>query len=134
MDLKSVIYYGKLKDTLLGEGFTELEAREAIRTIRKMDKSLKKTFYRWFVKREAPDVTVEGISYDELTEDMRMGGFRAFLYLDWLSKEPQSAKAALAMEDAVVAPDPAEDPLAGKYTKEELGDEPEDTSDIVVDD
>lgn len=120
--------YFKLKKFLRDIGYSEFEAREVIKNrIRKLSKPVDRAFYKWYTHGTTPDITVDGISFRVLTNDLFMSPMQALLYLDWIAKEPQEARAALRkLKDYVETKRPeSEEP---QFT------EPENTADIQLED
>ena len=135
MDIKMVINYFKLKNYIKSLGFDDFQARESIKKIRAMDKKLKHSFYLWFKKGIKPDVMVGEYTFDELTGDLKMNEIKAFLFMDWLIKEPQVAENALLhMTNPVIVSDQLKSRLAASLDETMLKDEPENTEDIIMDD
>lgn len=49
-------------------------------------------FLRWLSGETNISLSIEGFSFEELTEDHELNSIAAFLTLDWLDKEPEVAK------------------------------------------
>ena len=68
------------------------------RTIEKIDKFcplVKSAFGKWVLTKKCENIIVEGYSFSSLMEKYGMTPVRAFITLDWLSREPGRAKASL---------------------------------------
>jgi hypothetical protein len=125
-----LVNYFKLKSYIKSLGFNDNDAKQAIKSLRKMDKELLKVFITWFHTREYPDYQVENLSFTDLVLTVKMNEIKAFLFLDWLKKEPDLAKKALRRPtDSIKI---SEETIT--KIKENLGsnykEEVEDTSDI----
>ena len=98
-----IIEYIKLFNYL--KDVEELEGMDIIRTIyrlRKVSKELLNGVDLILQGRE-PDITINGVSYQELVEQDEMRPIRAILMLDWIRREPEAAFAYMA-EDSRKAP------------------------------
>lgn len=125
------LQYFELKKFLISLGYSEFEAREVIKKrIRKLSKPVDRAFYHWYKHSKMPEGTLEvdGITFETLTKDLSMMTMQALLYLDWLAKEPEVARKALRkMKDYVQT-------ASRPDTEEPRFTEPEDTSDIQLED
>lgn len=131
-----ILFYSSLKKDLIENySYSEHEAREAIRGIRKMDRDLKGVFIDWYNHGVSPTVVVEGLSYEEVQKHITPNPIGAFLYLDFLKKNPAEAKKALVRgTDRIVIS--KEELERIKKINNYVSPTPsaEDTSDISVDD
>lgn len=76
----------------------ELSRVQTIRTIiaiRHFAPEIKSALWTWISTAKC-DLTVAGVSYNELVADVDMKPIRAFKMLDWLSREPLLAHRYLA--------------------------------------
>lgn len=80
-----------LKRYLERQGITGRDASRSIKTLRKIDENLKQEFMDCFQKGIEPEVSICNITYQELVSKMGMNMIQAFLYLDWLKREPELA-------------------------------------------
>lgn len=127
------INYFKLKAYIKDLGFDDFQAKEAIKKIRKMDREIKRAFATWFNKKTLPDIEVENFSISELIDKLNMNHIKAFLFLDWLKKDPIAAKRALAkLSDFIIVPPELKAKLEEKLSESGVQQEVEDTSDIEV--
>lgn len=78
------------------EGLTSVQAIRSINEIRKFQPEIKEAFLKWYNTREC-NLTVEGVSFHDLTERDKMKPVRAFKMLDWLKREPILALHYLTM-------------------------------------
>lgn len=125
------VNYFKLKHYIKDLGYDDYEVKETIKSIRKMDKEIKNSFLLWFNKGILPDYEIENFNMQELTEKIKMNEINAFLYMDWLKKEPRIAKKALSKPvDTIVISDELKAKLEAKIGKKDTAEEIEDTSDI----
>jgi hypothetical protein len=94
-NIKLIIHYFSLKNYIIEQGFSAKEAQYTIGRIRKMDKQIKKSFILWFNKGILPKYSIENITFNELIEELKMNEINAFLFINWLNKEPEAAKKAI---------------------------------------
>lgn len=98
-----IIEYIKLFNYL--RDVEELEGMDIIRTIyrlRKVSKELLTGVYLILQGKE-PEISINGVTYEELVERDGMRPIRAILMLDWVRREPEAAFAYMA-EDFRRAP------------------------------
>lgn len=130
-----LIKYNTLKKDLQEKySYTEFEAKEAVRKIRKMDKELKKAFMDWYYYGIEPDLVIEGTTYQEVLKEINPQKIGAFLFLDYLKKEPSDAKKALFRgTDHIIITNEELDKIKriNNYVSPVVE---EDTSDIVIED
>lgn len=91
MSQRKTIKYSELREYLLEQGFNEREIMHSIGKLRKIDKDLKQAFYECFREGIEPDFAISNITYEELISKLNMNMVQAFLYLDWLRREPEIA-------------------------------------------
>lgn len=107
------------------EGLTRVQAVRSIAEIRKFQPEVKEAFLKWFDTKEC-DLTIEGVSYNDLITKDQMKPVRAFKMLDWLKREPYLALRYLAMR-----PFRADLSKVGSAkVAEDINEEDEDKSDI----
>lgn len=87
-----ILKYNKIKSLICEMGYTEKQAKHAISELRNMDKDLKKAFLWWIRNNEEPTIEIEGVTHTELMENLQMNPIAAFLFMDWLKKDPVAAK------------------------------------------
>lgn len=81
---------------LLELGYTRYEAEQAAARMERMAPRLLEQLDLWFRTGSLPEDMYEGFTVAELVEERGFMVPAAFLYLDWVLKEPEAAKAALA--------------------------------------
>lgn len=81
---------------LLELGYTRPEAEQAAAKIERMAPRLLGQLDQWFRTGSLPEDVYEGFSAAELVAERGFTVPAAFLYLDWVLREPEAAKAALA--------------------------------------
>ena len=81
---------------LLEEGYSKAGAKSAAKKIVGMNPKILNALTRWMDERVLEDICVEDIYVTDLVEKMGHREIGAFLILDWLSREPEEAKKALA--------------------------------------
>lgn len=137
-----IIKYRKLKMNLIKNfGYTDFQAKEAIKKIRNFEKEIKKSFAVWNTSGNLPEYEVEGFTLRELIDILDINTIAAFIYLDWLKKEPHVAKKSLlrSYDSIKLSSEYREkmeklwkDKASNENGKEVVEEEPEDTSDINV--
>lgn len=73
------------------QGIEGRDAKRSIRRLKKIDRNLRKEFMDCFREGIEPEVSICNITYQELVSKMGMNMIQAFLYLDWLKREPELA-------------------------------------------
>ena len=81
---------------LLELGYTRHEAEQAAAKMEQMTPRLLEQLDLWFRTGNLPEDACEGFTVAELVEERGFAVPAAFLYLDWVIREPDAAKAALA--------------------------------------
>lgn len=93
----AVIKYESLLRYLTeNELFSRIQALRIINRIRKLDPEIKKEFFKWFCYNRMPLLTIEGVTFEELINAEKMRPVRAFLFMDWLKREPVIALTYMA--------------------------------------
>ena len=112
--------------------------------IRKMDKEIRLALFE-YLKGNEPDIVIEDVSFKELQEDEELTPIQAFLFLDWVKREPLEAIEFMKSEKNRMSLQPMKEKQLTELQKamEELKkdgveikeEEPlqEDTSDIEID-
>lgn len=77
-------------------GYSDAAAASAAPKIEKMDPQLQNDLLRWDKIGDLPDREIEGFTVAGLVENLGMHPIGAFLMMDWLLREPDEAKYALA--------------------------------------
>lgn len=85
--------YRHLRDN---DGLKPWEAVECIAEVREMAPEILLALKEWVDGEDAPDITINGVSFNKLVNDEGMKPVRAFLMLDWIDREPVEAMAYLA--------------------------------------
>lgn len=81
---------------LLEHGYSEAGAYSAAAKIETMQPDLKTALINWVKSGEIPEFTVEDFDISGLVEHKELSVPAAFLMLDWLMRDPDSAKKALS--------------------------------------
>lgn len=79
---------------LKSSGYEDDKAEEILHSLSNIDNSLIPALVEWVEKDTIADITIEGYSLKSLV-DNNMKPPAAFLTLDWLIREPDSARAAI---------------------------------------
>lgn len=134
------ISYIKFYTYLVGEAnLSSLEAIRTINRVRKLDPQIKNALVDWFNQEEV-SLTINDVSFDELVNEEGFTPVRAFLFLDWIKREPAQAMRYMAIERYTQSTPPSEElqfrlretlKTEGKPIPSDLSDE--DKSDIKSD-
>lgn len=91
--MKKIKYIDLYKHLRNKENLNPFEAVRNILRVRKMDCELMNKLKEWLENENdlIVDVEVEGVSYSQLVNREGMKPVRAFLFLDWLKREPLEA-------------------------------------------
>ena len=135
MKKRRILFYSALKKDLKESySYTEFEAKRAIASIRKMDRELKGVFMDWYNHGVSPSIVIEGLSYEEVLKNITDNPIGAFLYLDFLKKNPMEAKKAIVRgADHLVISKESLDRIKKINNYVEPAPEEEDTSDLSND-
>jgi hypothetical protein len=90
--------YIELYKILKDDNFSTKDALHVIKRVRHLDSEIKERLEQWLSDGESPEITIHGISYNDLVEKASMKKVRAFLMLDWIKSEPTEALYYLAHE------------------------------------
>lgn len=135
-----IIKYKDLLNYLIEEdGLTIPEALRTIRRIRQLDPRILKGVEAW-IDGATPDLAFAGVSYADLVETEKMRPIRAFLFLDWLRREPAIATDYLCTKlkkDSIAELDDANRILLEEAARRlqavpDQPDRPEDETDIRI--
>lgn len=77
-------------------GYSDAAVASAAPKLEHMDPDLKKSLLRWDKIGDLPDREIEGFTVAGLIEYADLHPIGAFLMMDWLLREPEEAKYALA--------------------------------------
>lgn len=83
-------------ELLRNNHYPERELESAAEKLARMPEELRRAVRRWDVTGAAPDVEAAGVTLRELTDVFGYGTIAAFLMIDWLRRDPQEARIALA--------------------------------------
>lgn len=90
--MKYIDLYNYLRNN---ENLSRVQAVRSILGVRKLDPEIKKAMFEWAQTGKC-DLTVEDVTFKELTTKEDMKPIRAFKMLDWLKREPLYAHRYLA--------------------------------------
>jgi len=85
----------QILEELQKEQYPEFMIENTIKKIENMNPEIKEALFCWIDKKECSDLIIAGYSFSNLVERKGMKPIGAFLTLDWLTREPEKAKAAL---------------------------------------
>lgn len=91
-----MIEKSKIIAILKSEGYPEFMHETTYQKISRFNEMIASPFISWVENEEIPIITVEGYSFEFLVSKMNMQPIGAFITLDWLLRDPQKAKNALA--------------------------------------
>lgn len=90
--MKKRLIYRDFKKYLRNDGYTEKQIIHLFKAAKKTDADTKKYIIDWFNGEGFPDNIVENITVDFLVTECKMKPMNAFLTMDWLKHNPDSAK------------------------------------------
>jgi len=104
--IKYLSLYRYLTDTNVGEGLKPFEAVRNINRIRNIkNPAILAAMKSYFETGITPDISINGVTFQQLVNNEDMKPVRAFLMLDWLDSEPMEALNYL-MSDRLKSPMP----------------------------
>ena len=86
----------RIKETLVEEQYPEFMIEKTVDKIEVFSPVVAKAFCSWCERKEQINLVVEGFSFNDLISKWGMNPVGAFITLDWLVREPESAKQALS--------------------------------------
>ena len=128
MNSETNIKYSSLKRYLRDLGYGDKDARRSIKKLRAMDPALKQAFALYFNEGLHPEMAIAEITFQELTSKIKMNQVTAFLFLDWLNRDPDTALDTLRHTSPMGGGGEAHLPASRWIGEEE--EEPEDCSDF----
>jgi hypothetical protein len=90
-----MISVDSIKVRLSDLGYPERRIEGVAQMLSRLQPQLQWRFVRWFETGEIPTLEVEGYNADLLIGDHGMNMVAVFLSLDWLLRDPKTAKASL---------------------------------------
>jgi len=76
-------------------GYSKVKAKLIWQKITEISPNLFVVFEDWWNNGKQPNISIESISFEDLTTDFSMNALAAFLTLDWLTRDPKTAKESL---------------------------------------
>jgi len=86
------ITYREFQRFMKKDGYADQEIRHLFNTIKKMDKESRRWVIRWFHEGEFPKNEIEGVTAEFLMKELGYKPINAFIALNWLKEDPESAK------------------------------------------
>lgn len=80
---------------ILSDSYSEKELIQLFRAVKKMDDESKSWVVNWIEGEGYPDVTIEKVDMRFLVSECKFKPINAFIILDWLKNEPETAKYCL---------------------------------------
>ena len=77
------------------EGYPDFMLEKTTDKIEAFSSVVQKAFEEWCNNKQQPNIVVEGFAFTDLLTQWGMKPIGAFITLDWLLREPESAKNAL---------------------------------------
>lgn len=77
------------------EGYPDFMLEKTTDKIEAFSSVVQKAFEEWFNNKQQSNIIVEGFAFTDLLTQWGMKPIGAFITLDWLLREPESAKNAL---------------------------------------
>lgn len=77
------------------EGYPDFMLEKTTDKIEAFSSVVQKAFEEWCNNKQQPNIVVEGFAFTDLRTQWGMKPISAFITLDWLLREPESAKNAL---------------------------------------
>ncbi len=84
--------FQEFENILLHDDYTVKEIRHLFNVVKKMDKESRLWVIKWILFGEYPNDEVEGVTIQELVNDLGYKPMNAFIVLDWLKTDPDTAK------------------------------------------
>lgn len=86
----------KLREKLIDELDVPKSSVEGIiEKIKKMQPDIIASFVKWFESGEIDTIEIEGYTLEKLMRERKINIVTAYLLLDWLKREPDTAKKAM---------------------------------------
>lgn len=85
----------KIINKLISAGYPEKAAKSTALELTQIDDSLNNALASWIENNSETDMTVEGLTLSELQAKHKMSYPAALLTIDWLIKDPQTAREAI---------------------------------------
>lgn len=76
-------------------GYPLPRAESAVQKLLNLQPQLRPAFEAWWGSGHFPDIEVEGYSIESLMKEFGMNPIAAFLALDWLIRDPETARALI---------------------------------------
>jgi len=90
----------KLKEKLIDELDIPKSAVEGvIEKINKLQPDIASSFEKWFETGEVDAIEVEGYTLEKLMHERKINIVSAYLLLDWLKRDPDTAKRAMKIKE-----------------------------------
>ena len=86
------VTFSEYKEYMQGDGYAEREITRIFRAFKAMDGQSRSWLVWWIVARRLPKDEIEGITARYLIEERGFKPVNAFIIMDWLKTEPETAK------------------------------------------
>lgn len=84
--------FREFENILLNDDYSVKEIRHLFNAVKKMDKESRLWVIRWILFGEYPTEEIEGVTAQMLVDDLGFKPVNAFIVLDWLKTDPDTAK------------------------------------------
>lgn len=85
-----------IEKILKEEGYPSYLIEQTVAKIDNFQPSIKACFVKWVEDGTCPDIEIEGFTFRRLIEEQDKTPIAAFLALDWLVRDPDTAKVSLS--------------------------------------
>lgn len=96
------ISYKQFSEFLIEDGYTEAELRHLFKTVKSFDKEIKKWFIDWVNGEGLPSDEIEDKKISFFIDEMKLKPVNAFIVMNWLKTDPETAKYVLQREVPVL--------------------------------
>lgn len=87
------VIYKDFYEAFISDGdYSKYEIKYLFDALKSADKQTRKWFINWFQTGIFPDDEIEGVTAEFLINELKCKPLNAFIILDWLKAEPETAK------------------------------------------
>lgn len=92
------ISYKQFSEFLVEDGYTEAELKHLFKAVKSFDKEIKKWFIDWVNGGGLPTDEIEDKNISFFIDEMKLKPVNAFIVMNWLKTDPETAKYVLQRE------------------------------------
>ena len=96
------ISYKQFSEFLSEDGYTEAELKHLFKAVKSFDKEIKKWFIKWLNGGGLPSDEIEDVTISFFIDEMKLKPVNAFIIMNWLKTDPETAKYVLQREVPVL--------------------------------